>query len=201
MLLLMPNPNDIPLQKPATRPRLSPSLPLESYPDMIPRITADALVAALNEPSSSQGTQFLLLDCRFQYEFDGGHIEGATNSTDERQIDNLLFGTNQELGKTIILYCELSLCRAPKMARYLRSQDRAANADCYPRLSYPEVYVLERGYENFFSHYPDQCSPRGYVKMDDARYLKECVEGMRRIHGRRSHKPTIEPTQPLPIRF
>ena len=31
----------------------------------------------------------------------------------------------------------------------LRSADRTRNADCYPQLTYPDVYLLLGGYSNF----------------------------------------------------
>ena len=34
--------------------------------------------------------------------------------------------------------------------RFLRSQDRELNKDRYPKLNYPEVYLLEGGYKAFY---------------------------------------------------
>ena len=36
-------------------------------------------------------------------------------------------------------------------ALFLRSQDRIANGANYPNLHFPEIYVLEGGYRNFFA--------------------------------------------------
>ena len=36
------------------------------------------------------------------------------------------------------------------MYRFLREQDRELNKDSYPKLNYPEVYVLEGGYKAFY---------------------------------------------------
>ena len=36
------------------------------------------------------------------------------------------------------------------MCRFLREQDRAAHSDCYPKLYYPEIYVLHGGYKAFY---------------------------------------------------
>ena len=36
------------------------------------------------------------------------------------------------------------------MYRFLREQDRELNKDSYPKLNYPEVYVMEGGYKAFY---------------------------------------------------
>ncbi|KAH3782729.1 hypothetical protein DPMN_160648 [Dreissena polymorpha] len=43
-------------------------------------------------------------------------------------------------------YCYVN-CRY----RHLRSEDRAINSDVYPRLNFPEIYLLEGGYKAFFN--------------------------------------------------
>ena len=50
----------------------------------------------------------------------------------------------------LIFHCEFSSERGPKLSRFLRSKDRLANKECYPNLFYPELYLLEGGYKNFF---------------------------------------------------
>ena len=50
----------------------------------------------------------------------------------------------------LIFHCEFSSERGPRLSRFLRSQDRQTNKDCYPHLHYPELYLLEGGYKLFF---------------------------------------------------
>ena len=38
--------------------------------------------------------------------------------------------------------------------RHLRQKDREANADNYPHLYYPEVYLLQGGYKHFYEMFP-----------------------------------------------
>ena len=49
--------------------------------------------------------------------------------------------------------------------RFLRNSDRVENKDCYPKLHYPELYLLEGGYKAFYESYQDLCSPSCYVPM------------------------------------
>jgi hypothetical protein len=50
--------------------------------------------------------------------------------------------------------------------RLMRSHDRIANSDRYPSLRYPEIYLLEGGYQAFHSMYGSSCSPsHGYTPM------------------------------------
>ena len=45
--------------------------------------------------------------------------------------------------------------------------DREKNVLKYPKLDYPEIYLLEGGYQRFFNHYKELCEPREYVRMAD----------------------------------
>ena len=54
----------------------------------------------------------------------------------------------------IIFHCEFSQKRGPRALRMLREIDRQLNYNDFPNLYYPEVYILEGGYSNFFRHYP-----------------------------------------------
>lgn len=39
-------------------------------------------------------------------------------------------------------------------------------------MHYPEIYVLEGGYCEYFKHTPDRCEPRAYIQMDDPQHKK-----------------------------
>lgn len=44
-------------------------------------------------------------------------------------------------------------------AKHLRNQDRLKNVGAYPNIHYPEVYVLQGGYAEFFKSFPVRAFP------------------------------------------
>lgn len=55
-------------------------------------------------------------------------------------------------------------------AKHLRSKDRAMNNHSYPKVHYPELYILEGGYCNYYKQSAHRCEPRGYTCMDDPQH-------------------------------
>ena len=51
----------------------------------------------------------------------------------------------------VVFHCEFSSERGPRMCRFVRERDRSLNE--YPKLHYPELYVLKGGYKDFFPHH------------------------------------------------
>jgi len=54
----------------------------------------------------------------------------------------------------IIFHCEFSQKRGPRAHRLLRKRDREINFKNFPHVDYPEVYLLDGGYCNFYPQYP-----------------------------------------------
>lgn len=52
-------------------------------------------------------------------------------------------------------------------AKHLRAKDRAMNNHVYPKIHFPEVYILEGGYCQYFKTSSNRCVPPAYVTMDD----------------------------------
>ena len=79
-------------------------------------------------------------------------FQGAVNLYTKLAIQKFLNETVTSSNKNhvLIFHCEFSSERGPKMYRHLRSLDREINSDFYPRLNFPEIYVLEGGYKAFF---------------------------------------------------
>ncbi|XP_052249005.1 M-phase inducer phosphatase 1-like isoform X2 [Dreissena polymorpha] len=114
--------------------------------------------------------QAIIVDCRYPYEFDGGHIQGAKNIYSSEQIIHEFLKTPLvpcDPTKRIVLvfHCEFSSERGPRLSRFLRSQDRMMNKDCYPHLHYPEIYLLEGGYKAYFETEKHFCEPPMYKPM------------------------------------
>ncbi|KAG0245213.1 cell division cycle- protein [Actinomortierella wolfii] len=149
--------------------------PLSGSNDFAKRISPTTMVDVLEGKYKSQYDVLMLIDCRFAYEYKGGHIKSAVNIHDKRELDRVLFEKSPLIHKRVlvILHCEFSCERGPGMAKHLRSMDRTANSINYPALYYPELYVLDGGYSRFFKEYPDYCTPQNYVSMLDPAYRQE----------------------------
>lgn len=76
---------------------------------------------------SSQLARYLIIDCRFDYEFQGGHIANAINLSQTSEIEQALFAVDDlptpstsdvisPAEKTVLIFhCEFSAKRAPTM--------------------------------------------------------------------------------------
>ncbi|CBQ67678.1 related to M-phase inducer phosphatase [Sporisorium reilianum SRZ2] len=161
--------------------------------DGLMRITPHTMTDLLAGKYTNAIMSFQVVDCRFGYEYEGGHIPGAINlSTVDRVVGHFLkpgqgrhangeplplrsqsgkadkFGNRRK--HVLVFHCEFSCKRAPTMALALRQADRALAHD-YPNCHFPEIYILQGGYCNFFQTYANLCEPQQYVCMDDPRFL------------------------------
>lgn len=131
-------------------------------------INSDVMVSALSGQFSHLVERVIVIDCRYPYEFEGGHIKGALNLHQEDQVENFLLRTpvipsSPDKRIVIIFHCEFSSERGPRMCRFVRERDRALNE--YPNLHYPELYILKGGYKDFFPGFQSQCEPQSYRPM------------------------------------
>ncbi|KAM6912488.1 M-phase inducer phosphatase 2 [Xenentodon cancila] len=139
-------------------------------------ITSEMMVAALTGQFEHLVEQVIVIDCRYPYEFEGGHIKGALNLHQENQVEDFLLKTPivpsyPEKRVVIIFHCEFSSERGPRMCRFVRERDRAMND--YPKLFYPELYILKGGYKDFFPHFQMQCEPQSYRPMHHEDYKED----------------------------
>ncbi|XP_051946096.1 M-phase inducer phosphatase 1-like [Xyrauchen texanus] len=131
-------------------------------------ITPEIVVQAMNGQYSDLVERLFVIDCRYPYEYEGGHIKGALNLHQEDQIEDY-FLRHPILpvcpGKRVLLvfHCEFSYKRGPRMCRYIRKRDRDLNE--YPNLHYPELYILKGGYNEFFPLHESVCEPQAYTRM------------------------------------
>eukprot|EP01116_Phalansterium_solitarium_P024862 TRINITY_DN922_c0_g2_i1.p1 TRINITY_DN922_c0_g2~~TRINITY_DN922_c0_g2_i1.p1 ORF type:complete len:707 (+),score=192.97 TRINITY_DN922_c0_g2_i1:184-2304(+) len=156
-------------------------------------------------PLTVNGRRVLIVDCRFAYEYAGGHIEHALNvaSLSELLDAGLLerpstsptsppalgpADQSAQQSTVVIFHCEFSQLRGPTMWQQLRASDRLLNANSYPHLSWPDIYVLRGGYKAFYDSFPELCTPSAYVPMDSPAFAAECADGLRRVKSARSLK-------------
>jgi rhodanese-related sulfurtransferase len=193
--------------------------------------------------------KFTIIDCRFPYEYEAGHIQGAINIFEPFKMKEVLFagssaGTLEvpcepvdcspgpspsshledrtgplmlraaSLGSIaehldaycadepshsswlpgdspltpalrkrniVLFHCEFSHSRGPTMMRMVRNYDRQLHAAFYPRVAYPELYLVDRGYCCFFERFAQWCAPQAYLPMVDNKYAKECVSFRRKV--------------------
>jgi len=125
-------------------------------------------------------SEFVIIDCRYWYEYEGGHIKGALNLNQKKYIkkyfDQIHKNRQEKNGRrAIIFHCEYSQHRGPELCKYFRALDREANAHCYPYLDVEEVHVMRGGYRAFFANkeFHQYCDPVGYVSMDDEAFKDE----------------------------
>jgi M-phase inducer tyrosine phosphatase len=153
--------------------------------DGLPRISQETMTDILDTKYNDQYKQVIVIDCRFEYEYNGGHIESAVNFNDKQLLAEKLFEQGSDPSNTLlILHCEYSVHRAPLTAKFIRSHDRNVNMEHYPRLTFPEMYILDGGYSRFYSQQPSKCYPQNYVEMNDERHEKACERGMARVKSR-----------------
>lgn len=158
----------------------------EGQPDSIPRICRDTFIDVLDGKYKDQYDQHMVIDCRFEYEYEGGHIDGAVNFNDKDELASHLFEEGKLTGKTLLIFhCEYSAHRAPIMAGHVRKQDRTVNAEQYPKLTYPDVYILDGGYSSFFAQHRERCFPQNYVEMDSKEHANTCEREMGRFRHTR----------------
>ncbi|NXB42748.1 MPIP2 phosphatase, partial [Leucopsar rothschildi] len=139
-------------------------------------ISPGTLAAVLTGHFSSFIESSIVVDCRYPYEYEGGHVKGAVNLPLQRDVEEFLLEQpivplDASKRAIIIFHCEFSVERGPKMCKFLRERDRSCHE--YPRLHYPELYVLKGGYREFFLQFPGHCEPRDYRPMEHPAFKEE----------------------------
>lgn len=158
--------------------------------DGLMRITPATLVKVMKGVYSDVMESYQIVDCRFGYEYEGGHIAGAINLSTMERVKKYFLQPDEARSlpmrsqsgradargvikkQVLIFHCEFSAKRAPSMALALRQADRSLAHD-YPNCHYPEVYILQGGYCGFYKEYADACEPKHYVQMDDPKFQEK----------------------------
>jgi len=146
------------------------------HPDL-KGITPETLTDLLEGKYNDVIGEFHIIDSRYPYEFEGGHIKDALNIFEKQELVNRFLKnppkSDNEKRTVLIFHCEFSSKRGPSMSRFLRNKDRDAHQDNYPELYYPELYLLEGGYKEFYSNQPEYCEPKEYREMLDPEYQQQ----------------------------
>ncbi|CAB1344354.1 unnamed protein product [Coregonus sp. 'balchen'] len=178
-------------------------------------ISAQTVASLLRGQYSGAVEHFLIIDCRYPYEYHGGHIKGADNLHTEAQIQGALL-------QLPALYQLSSWGRAPtsppgqapdtgvsgsSMGGVLQrfgSQSHSPGSGTTPpgqgsplEGSSPRkliLYLLEGGYRYFYSCYPDLCEPRGYVPMLHSEYREQLGRFRRKTKSRLHKRPPLYKT-------
>ena len=150
----------------------------------LPRISKETMIEVLDGHFDHLYEKRVVIDCRFEYEYQGGHIDGAVNFNDKEQLASHLFDLEPTSKALLIFHCEYSAHRAPLIAKFIRNKDRTVNAEHYPDLTYPETYILDGGYHTFFKDHQSRCYPPSYVEMDAKEHEEACERGMGKVKQR-----------------
>jgi len=139
-------------------------------------ISASTCAELVRGEHSAKFNRVIIVDCRFDYEYKGGHIRGSINLVSQDDIEKTFFTTPQTLAgdrTAIVFHCEFSKNRGPRTCKYTRERDRQIHGlKFFPKLYYPELYVMEGGYKQFHLQHPDLCEPQGYTSMKDSRFVE-----------------------------
>ncbi|NXP06993.1 MPIP1 phosphatase, partial [Thinocorus orbignyianus] len=142
-------------------------------------IDSEMIVSVLTGKFESFIKECVIIDCRYPYEYEGGHIKGAVNLHMEEDVENYLLKKpiqpSENKRVIIVFHCEFSSERGPRMCRYVRERDRLGNE--YPNLHYPELYILKGGYRDFFLRCRSFCEPQSYRPM----HHKDFKEDLKRF--------------------
>jgi hypothetical protein len=123
-------------------------------------ITHDTLASVMRGDHKQNIDNVLVIDCRYPFEYEGGHIKGALNVTSQSQMESILFNpvrTNSER-TAVVVHCEFSQARGPRGWMYIRENDRKMKGMAsFGEFFYPELYVLQSGYREFHKSFPSLC--------------------------------------------
>ena len=140
--------------------------------DRFKRIDAATLVKLIDGDFKDTVESFTIIDCRYPYEYHGGHIINSLNIHTQAELIKLfldreesqVFSPSQTHHRHVIIFhCEFSSERGPRLMKLLREKDRQLNN--YPNLLHPELYLLEGGYRDFYQSYKEYCIPQAYKPM------------------------------------
>jgi len=147
----------------------------KSPKDAIGRVTPATVAGLLDGSWSHTYDRLLIIDARYPYEFLGGHIPTALNICSTDAAQRLLFSpellTSSSQRTLLVFHCEFSSERGPRLALDVRQLDRQVNAEAYPKLCFPSMFIMEGGYRAWWQEFGPRCDPPGqYLPMRATRF-------------------------------
>lgn len=149
---------------------------LESKHPDLKGISPETLASVMDGDYKHMIDEVFIIDSRYPYEYEGGHVKGALNIYEKQELVLHFLQNpkcNPDKRQIFVFHCEFSSKRGPAMCRFLRNQDRDVHQNCYPKLYYPEMYLLEGGYKEFFANRKTYCQPEVYREMLDPQFSHE----------------------------
>jgi rhodanese-related sulfurtransferase len=138
-----------------------------SFLATIPHITPQTFLRILQGEFDQTFEKWVVLDCRFQHEYVGGHVCGALNLTTLEELKELY---DYYLGRQVcfVFHCEFSQERGPMWAQTFREFDRIRNLkeERGHKLHYPCIYIVHGGYQAIFGAV-GQVTTGSYKQMHD----------------------------------
>ncbi|ELP88960.1 M-phase inducer phosphatase, putative [Entamoeba invadens IP1] len=122
------------------------------------KMTGETLVSLLQNHNN-----VVIIDCRTQYEMQGGHIKGSIPLPSLQELYNLFF--RNVLSETfIVFHCEFSTVRAVKALEEFNNLDAffMKRNGQFPHAAYPNTFLLVGGYHMFYKRHSEYCQG-GYV--------------------------------------
>lgn len=117
-----------------SQPQRLPTVQSGKHPD-IKSISVHTMAALLRGEYDNKIASFKVLDCRYPYEYEGGHIRNAINWPNLNMVKDYLdaqegppnISTSESPRPIHIFHCEFSAERGPRALRFLREVDRTIN--------------------------------------------------------------------------
>lgn len=184
---------------------------MESYKSPVPilpkretqhtkAIDGSELVKLLTGAYDSHFKEVVVVDCRWPYEYEGGHVRGAINLyTKDAVLDYFLARELPQFDQrtAVVFHCEFSQVRGPSRCKELTEADRKHNFSRYPEMFYPFLFLLEGGYRKFHANYSEYCNG-GYREMTDKKH-KDDLQMCNKLY-RAKRKSSVSMLGPRPDR-
>ena len=92
------------------------------FDPMIRMVSTETVHRLVQNEFAAEVDNYLIIDCRFPFEYEGGHITGAVNYWNvERGVHSLFVEPVVRIGNdsrtVVIFHCEFSSVRAPTMLK------------------------------------------------------------------------------------